>query len=79
MPAYWVKFKDGKGGCVEGTNAADATAEAESLGEVVSLKVLPYPANPRLSKVQSDCPAFCFTPHLCAGKSSCPKSYACSE
>lgn len=86
MSAYWVKFETGSPACVEvsgGMDAALAVATEIAGRKAVSAASLPYPANPRLNRMEygkhGPCPSFCFTPHQCAGKSFCPKSYACSE
>ena len=39
---------------------------------------LPYPASPWVGP-HGECPAFCSTPDHCKGRSSCPRSRACSE
>lgn len=87
--AWWVTLEDGREGCVEvkwvkGMSNADLVKSVKTVTEnamgskVVGVQGLPYPANPRWVKA-SDCPSFCYTPKQCAGRSSCPKSYACSE
>jgi len=68
----WIEYQ------ITVDNAVKTLAQ-EITGKIpVYVKRLPYPANPRLGK-QSNCPAFCYSPKQCAGHSSCPKSYACSE
>ena len=94
MEGYWLKFGDGSSGYCEGQNAFDAVLIAEKLtGKVVidagdnkyrpRLKRLPYPANPVIWQfdhpVNGKCPPFCHSPASCAGRTACPKSYACSE
>lgn len=92
MQAYWLTFTDGSRGCCEGQSAYDAKIIAEKLtGKTVAggqfkdiaAAVLPYPAEPIIWQhehpVHPKCPPFCNTPSQCAGKSACPKSYACSE
>lgn len=48
-----------------------------------NIKSLPYPAAPVIWQfdhpVSGKCPTFCHSPSKCAGRSSCPQSYACSE
>jgi hypothetical protein len=46
--------------------------------QVRQVQQLPYPANPRLNN-ESNCPAFCFKPNECAGRSSCPRAIACDD
>lgn len=91
--ALWVKFEDGSRACVE--RPADMSHDdwrekqmdfASDLAgkQAVEAWSLPYPANPRLNKVAYNekagpCPPFCYSPDQCKGRSSCPKSYACSE
>jgi hypothetical protein len=53
-------------------------AEVKPGVETTVISSLPYPADPRLGTT-STCPPFCYSPSVCAGRSSCPKSYACSE
>lgn len=93
MQGYWITFKDGTAGYCEGENAYDAAQIAETLtgkSPVVGdnkwkpeLKTLPYPANPVIWQydhpLHGKCPAFCHDPKACAGRTACPKSYACSE
>ncbi len=80
MTPYWLSFTDGTSGCCEGATLAAAITKAEDItGKVVSGgKRLPYPAHPRIGE-QSSCPSFCHDPDKCAGKSSCPMDYACTE
>jgi len=87
--AYWITFKGRGSACVEaaGVEAAKAVAAKLTDAEVVDAKLLPYPAEPRLNKHQHEftdgrkrvCPSFCYSPRECAGRSSCPQRYACSE
>lgn len=83
MPSpYWVKFEGGYAACVEADSAEEAMRQGDELVEkrgALSALPLPYPAHPRISKVQGQCPSFCHDPHHCAGRTCCPKSYACSE
>lgn len=93
MTAFWVKFaapvSHGKGrvaiGCMEASDEdAVRAAAAVMFGQVpTSIQRLPYPAEPRLLVDQHPkygaCPSLCFAPTECAGNSSCPKRYACSE
>lgn len=69
--SYWVHFEDRKSGCVE------ERGDAAQFGKVKEIFVLPYPADPQLTK--GDCPPFCFSPEQCKGRTACPKNYACSE
>lgn len=74
---------------VDGETEADAIANAHThfalAGckvddvQILSVQTLPYPAEPRLGYKSGDCPSFCMRPHECAGRSSCPRSIACSE
>jgi len=94
MQGYWIEFTDGTAGYCEGQNAYDAVAIAEKLlGKTATdigdnkyqpkVKTLPYPAHPIIWQldhpVSGKCPPFCSTPKQCAGRTACPKSYACSE
>lgn len=93
MDGYWITFTDGTKGYCEGTSPYDAIQIAEKFtGKTATfeggkwdpkLKKLPYPANPIIWQfehpVSGKCPAFCHKPNSCAGHSSCPENYACSE
>lgn len=92
MKGYWLTFMDGTHGYCEGNSEFDAKQIAEKLtgkkvagGEYrdIAAKPLPYPANPIIWQldhpVSGKCPAFCHSPNQCAGRGSCPQSYACSE
>lgn len=74
---YWVTFSDRAAICIETETRKQCEEKAKELGAVISIHHLPYPASPRLDP--TDCPDFCYSPRECAGRSSCPKSYACSE
>lgn len=92
MNGYWITFTDGSTGYCEGVSEFDAAKIAEKLtGKTVgggpyanfTMKPLPYPAAPVIWQldhpVNGKCPAFCFRPRECAGKTSCPQSRACTE
>jgi hypothetical protein len=86
---FWIMFKDRPSACVEAPTGPEARELAEKLtGNVaVSSERIPYPAEPRLNRhlhtysggTQAECPSFCFAPHQCKGRTSCPQRYACSE
>jgi hypothetical protein len=80
MTAYWLSFTDGTHGCCEGATLAGAITKAEDLtGKVTQAgKHLPYFAVPVIWQ-SGDEPAFCHNPVRCAGRSSCPMDYACTE
>lgn len=77
--AFWVDFDGRRSCCIEANCLEAARIEAAALGTVVNVRTLPYPAEPNDSKNKSGCPSFCYTPIACAGRSCCPKNYACSE
>lgn len=92
MISYWLTFADGSQACCEGESEFDAKRIAENLtgkkvagGEYrdIAAKRLPYPASPIVWQfdhpVSGKCPPFCYSPTTCVGRSSCPKSRACSE
>lgn len=94
MQGYWLTFTDGSQGYCQGQSPYDAVQIAQKLtGKTVDvpehqkwqpkLKTLPYPSAPIIWQfdhpVNGKCPPFCSTPRQCAGQTSCPKSYACSE
>lgn len=90
---YWITFTDGSAGYCQGTSASDAIGIAEHLtgktavyeGERWNpvLKELPYPAKPVIWQldhpVHGKTPAFCHSPHECAGSGSCPRPRSCTE
>jgi hypothetical protein len=80
MSAYWLNFTDGTSGSCEGAGLSAAIIKAEDLtGRVVcGGKSLPYFAVPVIWQ-SGDEPAFCHNPARCAGRSSCPMDYACTE
>ena len=92
MRGFWITFTDGSTGYCQGSSEFDAAKIAEKLtGKKVgggpykdfTMKSLPYPANPVIWQldhpVYGKCPAFCFKPNQCAGKTACPQSYSCTE
>jgi hypothetical protein len=91
MTAWWLTYAQGTRAseCVEANTKEEASAVAvQAHGmEPVTVLCLPYPANPRLNKIEhefsdgtkSACPSFCYSPSTCAGRGSCPHRYACSE
>jgi hypothetical protein len=85
MSTYWIKFPSKPAGCVQADDEDKAKAIAfEAMGEEPkSCQSLPYPATPRINKIEHPqwgvTPSFCFDPDRCAGKTSCPKNYSCVE
>lgn len=92
MNGYWLTFTDGSKGYCQGGSEFDAKQIAEKLtgkkvagGEYrdIAAKSLPYPANPVIWQldhpVSGKCPTFCHAPNQCAGRTSCPQSYSCTE
>ena len=57
---------------------ADVRARAEKLGKVKTIETLPYPAVPVLDQ-RSNCPAFCWNPNTCQGRTSCPRRRSCDD
>lgn len=80
MKAYWAVFDDQSSGCVEGATEAEAkqTGESAKGKQVIDLKGLPYPANPRIGP-QSGCPSFCWQPRSCVGRAACPRNPCCTN
>jgi hypothetical protein len=74
---YWVRFSDRSDACVDADTKDAAIVIAAEHGAVTGVVVLPYPAEPRLTT--GPCPPFCYSPAVCAGRTSCPKDYVCSE
>lgn len=92
MNSWWLEFADGSFAGCDGESAYDAKAIAEYLsgktvagGSYRDIKAwqLPYPCRDMIWQyehpVVGKCPPFCSTPAKCAGRSACPKKYACSE
>lgn len=92
MRGYWLTFTDGSNGYCQGVSEYDAKIIAEHLtGKTVAggaykdiaAKPLPYPATPVIWQldhpVNGKCPAFCFRPKECAGATSCPQNYSCTN
>lgn len=79
---YWVTMTNGRTGCVvlDHMRPAALPAYLESLvpdAKVRLVQPLPYPANPKLDGNKST--PFCVSPSTCAGRTSCPRAYACTE
>lgn len=82
MRPWWVKFEDGKSACVntewneDEDRALLLASEATGL-VALSAKELPYTASPQIGAKRTE--AWCHSPEKCAGHSSCPNRYACSN
>lgn len=84
MPSYWIDFTSKPSGCVHASSPdAAKTIATEKVGEVKAVRVLPYQAEPQITKFidpkYGEVPAFCFEPRKCAGRTSCPQNYSCTE
>jgi hypothetical protein len=93
MQGFWLKFTDNTHGYCEGQGAFDAVRIAEKLtGKTVivgdnkyapNLDKLPYPATPVIWQldhpVTGKCPAFCYSPNKCKGRTACPQPHSCTE
>lgn len=83
--AYWMTFKGHAAACMEAPSEEEARADAAELtgSEVITCDRLPCPATPRLRPYKDEkygvCPAFCFRPKECKGKTACPQNYSCTE
>lgn len=82
MKPWWVTFEDGKSACVNTEWAGDedraVLLASEATGRVgLSAKPLPYQASPQVGALRGE--AWCHSPEKCAGRSSCPHRYACSN
>lgn len=77
-----VTFTDGTYGSVSmsGDDTAVRTIVAQKCpGKTIeSIKSLPYPCSPMIHDEFKSLP-LCFSPKQCAGRSSCPRNYSCSE
>jgi len=76
---WWIKAENGKSGTIAADGIDHAkTKGAEIIGSPIeSAATLPYPATPMLEELE--CPPFCYSPRECAGRMSCPHSWACSN
>ncbi len=93
MQGYWIKFEDGSHGYCEGESPYSAARIAKHVTgkePIVGpnkyqpkLDTLPYPASPIIWQFvapgEQKCPAFCYTPEQCKGKSCCHRAPACTE
>lgn len=81
---YWVSGEKGSG-CIEAYSDPGARADYLELYGVEPEKceLLPYPAQPRLKVIErpglGTFPSFCYEPHKCKGRSSCPQRMSCTE
>jgi hypothetical protein len=85
MRAFWLTFQGKPAGCVEAPSEAEARAigEADRGTPALTCDGIPYPANPRINKHIDPkwgvCPAFCYSPERCKGRTCCPQNYSCTE
>ncbi len=85
MNTYWITFEDGSAGTCDGESPEDAKRIAsEKKGkEVKTVDRLPYPATPIIWQKEDPkygpCPAFCYSPLSCKGRSCCPKRPSCVD
>lgn len=86
MQAFWITFKGRSSACIQADDEASAVVEAATITgcEVTRCHRLPYPASPRLNEPINPntgevTPDFCYKPGECAGRSSCPQNYSCTE
>ena len=92
MQTWWLEFTDGTHGACDGESEYDAKLIAEKLtGKKVAggqykdieAKPLPYPCTTIIWQfehpIHGKAPNFCSSPRECAGHTSCPKSYSCTE
>ena len=76
---YWLTLESGRQGYYESHTERKELLGTQVMGETITkVESIPYPANPQFQNL-SGCPAFCFSPRYCVGRTSCPKPYACSE
>lgn len=83
MKPWWVTFKDREAACVhtEWTDgeerALELASEATGGGVAIYARPLPYTARPQIGERRTE--AWCHSPEKCAGHTSCPHRYACSN
>jgi hypothetical protein len=77
---YWIDFVGRQSACIEAGSVEEAErlAMAVTKSALVKVRTLPYPATPRIGE-PSDCPAFCYRPRECAGRTCCPQNPSCTE
>jgi hypothetical protein len=81
---FWVTG-GGKACCVDALTDREAIEIAADHGYPAAdtARTLPYPAMPRVGPIRSGeggpCPAFCYKPRGCAGKTSCPTRPSCTS
>ena len=76
---YWVEFIGHSSGTVEAKDVEGASLLAKEITgkEVRGCSRIPYPASPKLHKM--DCPTFCFQPTKCKGSAACPSRHSCTD
>jgi hypothetical protein len=92
MKTFYLTFTDGSKDSCQGESEYHAKLIAEKFsGKTVAggkyadiaAKSLPYPAEGCIWRfddpVSGKCPTFCYDPKRCAGRTSCPQNYACTE
>ena len=76
--AYWIKYKN----TIDGPELHGSVDDLDSFIRnriLIDYHHIPYPSSPVLQS-NTGCPPFCYDPEgSCKNRSSCPKSYACSE
>lgn len=79
MNFWWITFAGGrKVGTLQAETREQALTRARGLhSHPIDAQKLPYPASPYLERIE--CPAFCRTPHSCAGRGTCPNSPSCAS
>lgn len=77
MSPYWVRFVNGSACTVNAENEIEAGEIALQRGDVRDVRRLPYPATPEHNPQK--CPAFCYAPEQCAGRTACPQRHSCTE
>lgn len=79
LTPYWVRFVEAPSVCIEAQTIEGVYPQAAAHGKVTTVKVLPYPAEPRVSVARSMMPCFCVDPDKCQGRTSCPRKVSCTE
>lgn len=75
---FWVEYWKRSSGTVQGKDEDEAREIASRYGSVSLLKVIPYPAEPKIY-VESSTPSFCWKPIVCRGRTCCPNDRSCSS
>lgn len=72
---WWATYEDARARFIYAKGLEAAKVEAATMGEVKTIKTLPYPS----SGTPDGTPAFCYSPSSCAGRTACPRCPSCTS